>query len=359
MDDKIIGHIDMDAFFASVEEVDKPWLKGLPIVVGSDPKGGKGRGVVSTANYLAREYGIHSALPITKAWEYSENARKRGRKRAIFISGSSNKYKKASDEVFGVVGSYVETLERTSVDEGYFDLSYLRTYKKAKETVCKIKNEILKRTKLTCSVGVGPNKMIAKIASDFNKPNGLTLVEEEKVLDFLAPLNVGKIPGIGPKTQARLRNINVETVEDARKYSWEELYKIFGSHGISIFQKIYGSGSTRFGEEEIRKSIGQHETFYRDTNDMEYITHTLKKMSSKIIGSLKAEGFFGAKTLVITVRFKDFETKNRSITGEDYIYTEEKMNTRAMKLILPFFDYTENPNKKLIRMVGLRAEKLI
>lgn len=348
----------MDAFFAAVEERDKPWLRGLPVVVGADPQGGKGRGVVATANYPARKYGIHSALPITKAWKYSEAARKRGEPGVVFISGRGGRYGEISKEVFAIFHKYTNSIQTTSIDEAYFDLSHARSFKKAKVVAEKIKKEIYKKTKLTCSIGIAPNKMVAKIASDFQKPNGLTIVRESEIIDFLGPLPVSKIPGVGPKLQGKLARKEIFSVADVRKYSVEELYNLYGEIGFYLFQKIYGGGSVSLRNDRKRKSIGHHETFYEDTKNMEFISSVLRRMSGNIIETLHRKGFKGFRTLVLTIRFADFETKNRSLTGDEPIRDIDLFMTRALKLLLPFFDSTENPQNKLIRMVGLRAENL-
>jgi DNA polymerase IV (DinB-like DNA polymerase) len=164
---RIIAHIDMDAFFASVEERDKEWLNGLPIVIGSDPQDGKGRGVVSTANYKAREYGIKSAVPISIAWKLSEEAHKQGKPRAVFITPNMEKYSAISARIMAILRSYAEHIEEASIDEAYFDLSPLGSYEKAAKVAEKIREEIVKKESLTASIGIGPNKLVAKIASDF------------------------------------------------------------------------------------------------------------------------------------------------------------------------------------------------
>lgn len=349
---KIIAHLDMDAFFASVAEVDHPWLKGLPIAIGSDPEGGIGRGVVATANYPARKYGIRSALPIQKAWKFSEEARLRGEKQVNFLVPNSKRYSEMSKEVFDIVQKYTKKMQITSIDEVYFDLSYTKSFKKATEVANKIKKEIKRKTKLTCSIGIAPNKMIAKIASDFQKPNGLTVIKESEVFNFLGPLSIRTIPGVGPKTEIKLRNI--KTIGDAREFAWEELYKLLGSYGFDLYQKVRGIGSDEIEEESIRKSIGHHETFYEDTNDMKFVFGILENMSEKILVQMKRKGFKDFRTIVITVRFSDFETHTRSITVD-----KPDLYMKAIKLALPFFDTSENPKKKQIRMIGLRIENLI
>lgn len=356
---KIIAHIDMDAFFAAVEERERPWLKGLPIAIGSDPKGGEGRGVVSTANYMAREYGIRSALPISKAWKFSEKAKSEGKPGVAFLVPSMGQYSESSKVVFDIVANYSSKMQITSIDEAYFDLSHLKSFKKAEEVCEEIKQNVKKKTKLTCSVGIAPNKMIAKIASDFQKPNGLTVVKECDVTNFLAPLSVRKIPGVGPKTELELKRNGIEIVADALKFSWKELSDLLGSYGFDLYQKIRGVGDTELTKESIRKSIGHHQTFLDDVDDMEYIFNVLQKMSQKIFATMKVKKFKEFRTIVLTVRFSDFETKTRSLTVDDSVTSAQTLYILSMKLALPFFDTSENPGNKKIRMVGLRVEKLI
>ncbi|MEK7085044.1 MAG: DNA polymerase IV, partial [Patescibacteria group bacterium] len=185
---KIIAHLDMDAFFAAAEEREKPWLKGMPIVVGADPKNGTGRGVAATANYKAREYGIRSALPISQAWRLSETAKEKGLPPAMFLGGNFRLYAEISKNVMAILAHYSPVVEVASVDEAYFDLSGAGSFEKAARIGKKIKAEILKKEKLTASIGIGPNKLIAKIASDFKKPDGLTGVPAEEAEAFLGPM---------------------------------------------------------------------------------------------------------------------------------------------------------------------------
>jgi nucleotidyltransferase/DNA polymerase involved in DNA repair len=359
---KIIAHIDLDAFFASVEEREKPWLKGLPIVVGADPLGGEGRGVVSTANYKAREYGVGSALPITKAWKLCESARERGEPACAFIVPKFGKYEIASREVFEIVGKYTDVVQKTSVDEAYLDFSKCKSYRRAVEVARSLKSEIQEKTKLVASIGIGSNKMIAKIASDFQKPDGLTVVSPRQVEKFLAPLPVRKIPGIGPKTATSLQKIGVTTVADLRKIPWGTLEKRFGKLGFDLYEKSWGRGSSDIGGMVDAKSVGEHETFMEDTKDMRFVSLRLDSLSKDIFRRLQAEK--GAdnircfRTVVLTVRFSDFETIQRSITSKEAMCTERELNRQALKLLLPFFERKENPRKKAIRMIGLRVEKL-
>lgn len=359
MRSKIIAHLDMDAFFASVEERDKPWLKGLPIVVGSDPLGGEGRGVVSTANYKARAYGIKSALPIRKAWEYSERARKVGKPAAAFIVPRSKKYGDISKMIMEMLRMHTPLVYQTSVDEAYFDLTHTHSFKRAKERAREIKGEIKKELGLTCSIGIAPNKMVAKIASDFRKPDGLTVVKPRMVETFLDPLPLRALPGLGPKAEQKLNRIHVYTVRDLKMLSWEKLEELFGSLGFSLYQKARGIASdTLATAHEPAKSIGEHDTFAEDTTNLNFVLGRLAHMAEHIIERMRKAGFREFRTIVLTVRFADFETKTRSLTTAEAALCLEDLERRATKLVLPFFEKRENPHKKKIRMVGLRIEKL-
>lgn len=360
MDERIVGHLDMDAFFASVEERDKPYLKGLPVIVGSDPKEGKGRGVVSTANYKARELGIGSALPIRKAWELCEKSRKNGGNRCAFVTSGFHRYGAASREVFEVVRSLVPVVSQTSIDEAYLDLSFCGSFKKAEVLARKIKREVKKRTKLTCSIGIGGNKMVAKICSDYEKPDGLTVVLPEEAEEFLKPLSIRVIPGVGKVGEQTFKRLGVETVADAQKYSWEEFQKRFGKHGFSMWERVRGIDER--GVEAVkqkRKSIGKHHTFKEDTRDMKEVVETIRKQVKVILSEVKRQGFKEFRTVVLTVRFDDFVTVTRSLTLEKSIKTAKQLELKATKLLLPFFEKTENPKGKAIRLIGLRLEKLI
>lgn len=355
----IVAHLDMDAFFASIEERDKPYLKGLPISVGSDPDGGKGRGVVSTANYAARKYGIGSALPITRAWKYSQEAKERGEPECIFITPHHGKYGKVSRKVFAIVRKHVKNIEQVSVDEAYLDLSFCGDMQEAEKLAQAIQKEIFKKEKLTCSLGVAPSKLVAKIASDFNKPNGITVVREEAIEDFLAPLPIRRIPGIGPKTAARLARLRIKQVGDVRMFSREDLVKRLGKWGDDLYDRVRGIDTrTVQTKRSTAKSVGVHDTFAEDTLDLKVLMCVLREVSEEVFRRFTSDGFVSFRTVVITVRFSDFETHTRSVTLKDEMETEDELERQAMKLLLPFLDMQKNPQKKKIRMIGLRVEKL-
>ena len=355
---RIIGHLDMDAFFAAVEERDRPELKGLPLVVGADPAGGQGRGVVSTANYKAREYGIHSALPISRAWKLSEAARRRGRPAAVFVRGNYRRYSQVSERIMALLREFAPVVEEAGIDEAYFDLSFAGSYEQAAEICRRIKEQIKSREGLTASVGIGPNKLVAKIASDFKKPDGLTVVTEEEAEDFLAPLAVRKIPGIGPKTEQFLANRGIKTVQDLKKFSAPELQEIFGKWGPELYERVRGRHESPLLVEWEPKSVGEQETFARDSLDLQFIFPRLWLMCQEVWRRLLAEGFKNFRTVVVTVRFADFDTRSRSHTLPHATGSPRTLRFEAMKLLIPFLDRRENPKRKLIRLIGVRVDKL-
>ncbi|MEW6386992.1 MAG: DNA polymerase IV [Thermodesulfobacteriota bacterium] len=355
---KIIGHLDMDAFFAAVEERDHPELKGLPLVVGADPKGGQGRGVVSTANYQARGYGIHSAMPITRAWRLSLAAQRRGQPQVVFLPPNFARYKEVSRRIMALVRRYVPLVEEAGIDEAYLDLSFSGSFLKAQKICRQIKREIKDQENLTASLGIGPNKMIAKIASDFQKPDGLTLVTDQEAEGFLAPLPVRKIPGIGPKTESLLATRGIKLVAHLKKLTLKELEELFGKWGLALYEKVRGRSSATLEFEHEAKSLGEQETFPQDTRDLSFLFERLWLMCQGVHDRLLAQGFAGFRTVVVTVRFADFDTKTRSHTLAQPTDSLRRLHFEAMKLLMPFLDRRENPKKKIFRLLGVRLEKL-
>lgn len=355
---RIIGHLDMDAFFASVEERDNPRLAGRPLVVGSDPEEGRGRGVVSTANYKAREYGIRSALPISTAWRLSEAAHAKGLPLATFLEVDMHRYAEVSRRIMAIVRAHAEHVEEASVDEAYFDLSFAGSYEHAAEIAHAIKDEIRTREALTASVGIGPNKLIAKIASDKNKPDGFLVVQEDEAEDFIAPMPVRKIPGVGPKTEEELKRLGVRTVADAKRFSEPELYTMFGKWGNELYGKLRGRSDAEIVEEWEAKSIGEQETFAHDTRDANIIQERLIALAQGVHRHFTESGFASFGSVTITVRFADFTTKTRGATLSAPARDAATLQFEAMRLFAPFFDKRENPQRKDIRLIGVRVEKL-
>ena len=355
---RIIAHLDMDAFFASVEERDKPRLAGLPIVVGADPEEGKGRGVVSTANYKGRAYGIHSAMPITKAWHLSEVARRAGKPEAIFITPNFDRYVSTSERITEIIKKHVAVIEPASIDEFYLDISFAEDFGKAEELCHTIKKEIYEKEKLTASIGIGSNKLIAKIASDYKKPDGFTVVREEDVETFLEPMPIRTIPGIGPKTELLFLGYGVKIVRDLKKFRKEELRDLFGKTGEGMYERSRGRDDAPVEAEHEAKSIGEQETFTRDANDVLLITERLRAMCKNVFSTFEKRGFAYFKTITLVVRFHDFETKTRAHTLKEKNASRVVFEFEAMKLLAPFLDKRENPKKKAFRLIGVRMEKL-
>ncbi|MCL5006802.1 MAG: DNA polymerase IV [Patescibacteria group bacterium] len=355
---RIIAHLDMDAFFAAIEERDRPELAGRPVVVGADPRGGRGRGVVSTANYTARAYGIHSAQPIATAWRLSEEAAKAGKKKAVFLPVSMEKYSLVSAEVMKIVRNKVQIVEQTSVDEAYLDLSFTGSFENSERVMREIKAEIKKKERLTASVGIGPNKLIAKIASDLDKPDGLRVVRPKEAQGVLDPLAARVLPGVGPKSSARLSELGAQTIGDLRDVGLRRLTDLFGKAGLNMYEMSRGRDDSPVTEEREPKSVGEQETFDEDTLDSGFLTERMEKTAERVYERLKQQGFTRFKTVVVTVRFANFVTHTRSRSLKVPDSTVDALKFTALALFLPFLDKRENPHKNLIRLVGVRVENL-
>jgi len=354
--EQIIAHLDMDAFFASVEEVANPRLSGLPIVVGSDPKEGKGRGVVSTANYKAREYGIHSATPISIAWKLSKQAKDSKKPEAVFLPVDFSLYERVSERIYNIIKKYSVLVEPASIDEFYFSLP--GNYKSAESICKKIKKEINKNLKVTCSVGIGPNKLISKIAAGIKKPDGLFFVKEKDVEKFLEPLSIREIPGIGPKTENLFNKKGIFKVKDLKSISLQELQKSLGKWGQSLYLKARGIDDSSIIEEREAKSIGEQATFQHDTLNFIYIGEVFENLCEGVWKRFLVSGFKKFKTVAVVVRFSDFETKTTAKTFKNFSGQKKDFKIIALKLLLPYIDHRKNPRRKKIRLVGVRLEKL-
>ena len=356
---RIIAHVDMDAFYASVEARHNPELRDRPVVVGADPKEGRGRGVVEAASYAARRYGIRSAMPISRAWKLAEAARKKGEPAVAFVHGNRKLYVEVSERVMAILAPGGDLFEEASIDEAYLDLSSLGTFEAALERVQALKREVAEREGLTCSVGLGPNKLVAKIASDFKKPDGLTIVRPEDVQAFLDPMSIRVIPGIGPKTEAELHERGIRTVCDLRELARGQLAEWFGRWGEDLHAKARGLSDSPVSNEWEPKSVGEQETFEVNTLDPDFILQRVRALAAEVFTRLQRQGFRACRTATITVRFAHFRTVTRSQTSRDQIASEESLYTAVAGLFVPFFDARENPRATKIRLIGVRAEKLV
>ena len=355
---RIIAHLDMDAFFAAVEEQRDPALRGQPVVIGADPKDGKGRGVVATASYAARKYGIRSAMPITRAWRLAEAAKRRGEPATLFLRGDHALYRQVSARIMALVAERADAFEEASIDEAYLDLSSLADWETAETRVRAVKAAILEREGLTCSAGIAPNKLVAKIASDFRKPDGLTVVKPDDVQAFLDPMSIRVIPGIGPKTGALLHARGIETIAQLRLIEAAQLVEWLGKWGQDLHERARGVSESPVSNEWERKSVGEQETFERDTLDQPFVLERARLLAGGVFERMQADGFRGFRTVTITVRFENFVTLNRSLTAGAVVRTREALEETAQRLFAPFFDERENPRRRRIRLIGVRVEKL-
>lgn len=340
---RIIAHVDMDSFFTACEELRRPELKGKPVVVGADPKGGGGRGVVSTASYKAREFGIKSGMPISVAYRKCPDC--------IFLPVDFEYYLQVSGKIMELLRKYSDKIEIASIDEAYLDLSSSKDYENAKQKTEDIKNEVRKMG-LSCSVGIGPNKLIAKIASDYKKPDGLTMVMPEEVDEFLKPLDVRVIPGIGPKTSEFLKERKIEKISDLRKVTKTTLKGWLGKFGEDVYNYARGIDDSELIIQYSPKSFSREHTFEKDTDDMDKIIEVIDIISNELQEECKKEDV-EFKTLTLKLRFEGFETHTRSITLESHSKRKEDIKKAGLYLISGFY-----PLEKKIRLIGLKISNL-
>jgi DNA polymerase-4 len=295
--------VDMDAFFVSVELLERPELRGKPVVVGGRPDQ---RGVVSAASYEARKYGIHSAMPLRTAGRLCPHA--------IFLDGHHEKYGEWSDRVATILGQFSPIVEMVSIDEAYLDLAGTeRLHGPPLAAADKLLRTITRTTNLPCSGGLATTRLVAKVASDQAKPRGLVWVAPGREERFLAPLPVRKIPGIGEVTERALRALGIEIVEQIAAIPQEKLESIFGQWGTALYRKARGGDSYEFVIDAEPKSISHNHTFGEDTSDAEALAALLSHLSQKACKRLREAGL-AARTLTLTIRYAGFETHTRSKT---------------------------------------------
>jgi len=294
-------HLDMDAFFASVEQRDNPEYSGKPVVVGALPGN---RGVVATCSYEARAYGIHSAMPISEAYRRCPDA--------IYLRPCMDHYVAASQQVMQHLLDISPVIEPVSIDEAYLDISGLeRLFGSPKAIGQKTKRLIRDKLNLTASVGIGPNRLIAKLASDAEKPDGLTIVLPEEVPDFLAPMPVSNLRGAGKQTLKIFNRLQIHTVEQLRNISLEELKQQFGEKsGIHFYNQSRGIASDRVGVKRERQSISKETTFNEDTSDQDTVRNALLWLSSEVARIARHEHLSGA-VITLKIRLAGFETHTK------------------------------------------------
>jgi DNA polymerase IV (DinB-like DNA polymerase) len=343
---RVILHVDLDAFFPSVEVREHPELMDKPVIVGADPKEGKGRGVVSSASYEARKLGVRSAMPISRAWKLCPDG--------VYLRPHFALYVKASNNIMKILKNHADRFEQGGIDEAYLDISNrVNDFDDARDLAKRIMQEVLDKERLTCSIGVAPNKMLAKIGSDFKKPYGLTVIREEGAKEFLSPLKVRKIPGVGPKTEGRLKGLKIETIGDLVATNPELLARLFGSWGSRLHEYANGIDYSEVREEYETKSIGREVTFEKDVDDVGPIFEILDELAEEIHKELIDNGFH-FKTITIKVRYEHFDTYTRAKSLSFPTNDLDILRNNAKRLVDAFL----RGNRK-IRLIGLRVSTLI
>jgi nucleotidyltransferase/DNA polymerase involved in DNA repair len=303
---RVILHVDMDAFFAAVEQREHPDLIGKPVIVGADPKKGKGRGVVSTCSYEARKYGIHSAMPISQAYKLCPHG--------IYIPPNGSLYSQVSKEIFKLFYEFTDLVEPLSIDEAFLDVSgCIKLFGSAKNIGEKLKYRIYETQALTASVGIAPNKFLAKIASDLEKPDGLVIVDENHIQEFLDPLPLSRLWGAGVKTIEKLNNQHIYTIGDLSKLPKDVLQQKFGKQGDHFYQLSRGLDNRPVVPGHEVKSVSNETTFSDDLYDMNILRETLLHLSEKVAYRLRQKNLKG-KTVQLKLRYEGFETITRNKT---------------------------------------------
>jgi len=337
-----ILHVDMDAFFVSVELLERPDLRGKPVVVGGRPDQ---RGVVSAASYEARKFGIHSAMPLRTAGRLCPHA--------VFLDGHHEKYSEWSDRIASILAKFSPIVEMVSVDEAYLDLSGTeRLHGPPFAAADKLLRTITRQTGLPCSGGLATTRLTAKVASDQGKPRGLVWVAPGMEARFLAPLPIRKIPGIGEVTERALRALGIETVEQLASHSQEKLEKIFGQWGTALYRKARGGDAYEFLIDAEPKSISHNHTFGEDTSDVAEMETMLSHLSQKACKRLREAGL-STRTLTLTIRYAGFETYTRSKT----LTEPAQLDTDIFAVFLNLFRHHRDVKRK-VRLLGVALSAL-
>jgi DNA polymerase-4 len=335
----ILAHLDLDAFFAAVEELEDPSLRAKPLIVGGDPHG---RGVVATANYKAREFGIHSAMSCAEALRRCPHA--------VFVRPRKSVYSTYSKAVWDAVRQVVPTVERTGLDEGYLDVGEVASgFGDARRVAEAVQTAVRGATSLTCSLGVSTCKVVAKIASDQRKPGGLVVVRPGREADFLAPFDVRRLPGVGPRAEARLRDAGITTIGSLAELSDDRLETLLpGRVGKLLCDRARGIDPRGLETQIQRVSISQEETFARDIADVEQLRAELRPMADALAEHLRGSGET-ARTVTTKVRYPDFAIRSRSTTSP--VGTDDA--DRIWELACALLDRALADRPGALRLVGI------
>ena len=336
---KII-HIDMDAFYASVEQRDYPELQGKAIAVG----GSKERGVVMTASYQARKYGVHSAMPSAIAYRKCPHL--------IFVKPRFQIYKEVSQQIREIFFRYTDLVEPLSLDEAYLDVTENKTsFSSASRIAREIKHNILQETKLSASAGISVNKFLAKVASDYRKPNGLNVIMPHQVQGFIESLAIDKFHGIGKVTASKMHAMEIHCGKDLKVFSENKLVELFGKNGKYYYQIAHGIDERPVNPNRIRKSISSENTFEEDISDPEIIRSEIMKIAKKVMDWMERHDTYG-RTATLKVKFHDFKQITRSRTHTSFIDRLHILETIACQLQ----ESVDDPRP--IRLLGLGISNL-
>jgi DNA polymerase-4 len=331
----------MDAFFAAVEALDNPSLKGKPVIVG----GSADRGVVSTASYEARKFGVHSAMPIFTA--------KKKCPQGVFLPVNMGRYKEVSWKIMDILKDFTPLVEQVSIDEAYLDITGTQNLLGSPPEIIKhIKERIYKETGLTCSVGVAPNRFLAKVASDTCKPDGVTMISEDDVDTFLSGLPVEKIPGVGKKVLENLKYYGVKKVADLKRFKKERLLKDFGKFGVRLYHLAKGVDDSPVVPGRETKSVSSEETLPSDTKDLGVLTRKIRLHSENVACRLRKEMLKG-RTVRLKIKFDDFSEISRSCAIGRY--------AQGGKIIADFATtlFKDLHIKRKVRLIGVAIFNLI
>ncbi len=328
----------MDAFFASVEQKRHPELIGKPVVIGGDGNP-HARGVVSTASYEARKFGIHSAMPLRTAYKLCPDA--------VFLPVDYREYSRVSGIIKNILREFSETMEDVGIDEAFLDISDVdRT---PQEISTDIKRRIKGETGLSCSIGISLNKLLAKIASDMEKPDGLTFITEEDIEKRIWPLSVRKLWGVGPKTEAHLKDMGIDTVGELASIPLEQLVGQFGrSYGRYLFDASRGIDEGLLVTHWEPKSMSRETTFQNDTDNWQVLARNLAELTREVVGDLRKAGYTG-RTVTVKIRFADFKTLTRAKTLDDMTDSLEKIRKAAFECL------NRIELKRKVRLIGVRV----
>ena len=337
---RIIVHVDMDAFYSSIEQMDCAEYRNRPVVVGADPCGGRGRGVVAAASYEARKYGIHSAMPISQAYRLCPEA--------VYVRPRMRRYESVSKHMMRILEQFSPLVEQISIDEAFLDCTGTEALTGPENILAmSIKERIRQETTLTASVGVASNKSIAKIASELCKPDGLLVCPSGEEGKFIENLSLKCLWGAGEKTVKTFNSLGYTTIGDVAKSSRAVLEKIFGKHGLKLWRLANGVDERPVKNESSRKSIGEEITFSRDVEADSYIEHVLFRISDRLTRKMRILGLKG-RTVSIKIRLQGFETFTRSRTLDFPVNDMKTIRSMSLELFKHF-----DRNDKKVRLVGI------